>query len=45
MKGYVFVAAPGCKTEAQVARWAERGAEFVATVEAKPKKASKKKKR
>jgi TfoX/Sxy family transcriptional regulator of competence genes len=35
MKGYVFVAAAGCRTDAAVARWVQRGSEFVATLAAK----------
>jgi TfoX/Sxy family transcriptional regulator of competence genes len=35
MKGYVFVAAAGCRTDAAVARWVQRGSEFVATLGAK----------
>ena len=40
MKGYVFVAPDGCRTEASVAAWVERGAAFVATL-AKGKPAAK----
>jgi TfoX/Sxy family transcriptional regulator of competence genes len=35
MKGYVFVGPAGCRTQRQVAGWVERGASFVATVEAR----------
>lgn len=41
MKGYVFVGPDGCRTEASVAAWIERGAGFVVTL-AKEKPAAKK---
>lgn len=41
MVGFVYVAAPGCRTVKQVAAWAERAEKFVATVEKKPKRAKK----
>jgi TfoX/Sxy family transcriptional regulator of competence genes len=33
MKGYVYVGPAGCREDADVARWAERAIEFVATLE------------
>ncbi len=33
MKGYVFVEAAGCRTDKEVRRWVERGAEFVETLD------------
>ncbi|MGQ0504687.1 MAG: TfoX/Sxy family protein [Myxococcaceae bacterium] len=46
MKGYVFVAPAGCRTDAAVAAWAKWGAEFVASLDTgagkkKPPKAAK----
>jgi TfoX/Sxy family transcriptional regulator of competence genes len=38
MKGYVYVGPAGTKTDKMVAKWAERGLKFVATVEKKAKK-------
>jgi TfoX/Sxy family transcriptional regulator of competence genes len=38
MKGYVFVTAAGCRTDAAVAAWVEQGADFVATLPVKRKK-------
>ena len=32
MNGYVYVAAAGCRTDAAVRAWVERGATFVATL-------------
>src|SRR5262245_60586838 len=42
MVGYVFVAPAGVDTDASLARWVDRGAEFVATLPAKAKPAAKK---
>jgi hypothetical protein len=38
MKGYVFVGPEGCRTQRQVEAWVERGASFVATIEARPRR-------
>jgi TfoX/Sxy family transcriptional regulator of competence genes len=38
MKGYVFVGPEGCRTRRMVEPWVERGATFVATVEARPRR-------
>jgi TfoX/Sxy family transcriptional regulator of competence genes len=32
MKGYVYVAAAGCRTDASLTGWIKQGAEFVATL-------------
>ena len=33
MKGYVFVESAGCRTDKEVHRWVERGADFVKTLD------------
>ena len=33
MKGYVFVESAGCRTDKEVRRWVERGADFVETLD------------
>jgi TfoX/Sxy family transcriptional regulator of competence genes len=38
MKGYVFVTAAGCRTDAAVAAWVRQGADFVAALPVKGKK-------
>jgi TfoX/Sxy family transcriptional regulator of competence genes len=42
MKGYVYVDPDGSGTDREVKRWAERGIEFVSTLEVKAKPARKK---
>jgi TfoX/Sxy family transcriptional regulator of competence genes len=37
MNGYVFIEAPGCRTEKAVKAWIELGAELVATLEQRPR--------
>lgn len=41
MNGYVFVSPPGHRTDKAVKAWVQRGAEFVATLDAKPRKKKK----
>lgn len=41
MKGYVYVGPAGCRSDAAVAKWAERAMQFVATLPAPKKKARK----
>ena len=33
MKGYIFVESAGCRTDKEVRRWVEQGAEFIATLD------------
>ncbi len=45
MNGYVFVGAAGCRTDKAVKAWIELGADFVATLEERPRRAARKPRR
>jgi hypothetical protein len=38
MKGYVFVGAEGCRTQRQIEGWVQKSTKFVATVQARPRR-------